>query len=105
MVQANTLAISNDRIVAFKTSHKAEMFCFATIESVVIMDSKRLDSPVVVWMHGLKDGLPSTLFLEDVSNQNCKCFLPRDKKKGESLQELCIVKMVSIIRAHYGIFK
>ncbi|KAL9543098.1 hypothetical protein MBANPS3_008280 [Mucor bainieri] len=72
MIQANTLAISNDRIVAFKTSYKAELYCFATIESIVIMDSKRVDSPVVEWLHGLKDGLPSTLFLDDLSNGNCK---------------------------------
>lgn len=83
MILANTLAISNDRIVAFKTSHKAELYCFATIESVVIMDSKRMDSPVAMWMHGLKDGLPSTLFLQDLSNQNCKYFLYEKGGKRE----------------------
>jgi len=81
MIQANTLAISNDRIVAFKTSHKAELYCFATIESIVIMDSKRLDSPAVVWMHGLKDGLPSTLFIEELANHNCKCFYGQNSIK------------------------
>ncbi|KAL0140997.1 hypothetical protein V8B55DRAFT_1512176 [Mucor lusitanicus] len=86
-LQANTLAISNDRIVAFKTSYKAELYCFATIESIVIMDSKRLDSPVVEWLHGLKDGLPSTLFLEDLSNHNWRIIAFSNESQRATMME------------------
>ncbi|KAL7332232.1 hypothetical protein PS15p_204308 [Mucor circinelloides] len=87
MIQANTLAISNDRIVAFKTSHKAELYCFATIESIVIMDSKRLDSPAVVWMHGLKDGLPSTLFIEELANYNWRIIAFSNETQRATMME------------------
>ncbi|GAN02706.1 hypothetical protein MAM1_0026d02152 [Mucor ambiguus] len=87
MIQTNTLAISNDRIVAFKTSHKAELYCFATIESVVIMDSKQLDSPVVEWLHGLKDGLPSTLFLESLSNHNWRIIAFSNESQRATMME------------------
>lgn len=80
MIQANTLAISNDRIVAFKTSYKSQMYCFATFESIVLMDSKRKEAPVMTWLHGLNDGLPSTIVLEELSDQNCKFFYIKNQR-------------------------
>jgi hypothetical protein len=70
-IASNILAAPNDRIIAFKSSQL--LYCFATLEAIVVMDRMISDRPVVTWKHKMRDGPPTEIIIENLVNDNCKC--------------------------------
>jgi hypothetical protein len=67
------LAAPNDRIVAFKTLNQL-LYCFATLDAIVVMDRMAPERPIVTWLHKMRDGPPTEIIVNELIDDKCKFF-------------------------------
>lgn len=68
-IQTKILAAPNDRIVAFKTSDRL-LYCFSTLDAMVVMDRLLPERPVVTWLHKMRDGPPTEIIFHPLPDNN-----------------------------------